>query len=107
MAEVGCLMDGQFQNLRASNIMLGTSSLVAPVETTGKVVVDVSASAAVVMDAATHANSIYIFAKTPAEARAVTLPALSTMNAGEKIVFILYNIIILNQIISNNIIINN
>ena len=88
MAEVGCLKDGHFQNLESSSIMLGTASLVAPVETTGKIVFDSSASGAVTMTAATHANSIYFLGKTPSGARAITLPALSTMNAGDKIVFI-------------------
>ena len=38
MAEVGCLKDGNFQNLEASNILLGSKSLVAPLSSQGKII---------------------------------------------------------------------
>ena len=36
MGEVGCLKDGNFQNLQSEQIMLGNSSLVAPLATSAQ-----------------------------------------------------------------------
>ena len=39
MAEVGCLKDGNFQNLQSQQIMLGNNSLVAPIIHSGKIII--------------------------------------------------------------------
>lgn len=87
MAESGCLKDGNFQNLQAQQLQLATSTLSAPLESSGKLVVHTT-DAALDLNAADHANSIVVLAKTPTQARLIKLPALSTMKAGEKIVFV-------------------
>ena len=64
MAESGCLKDVCAQNIEDSSIMLGTSSLVAPIATTGKNVFDTitvpsDATARDFTLDATHLNSVY------------------------------------------------
>jgi hypothetical protein len=98
MAEVGCLKDGNFQNLEASSIMLGSSSLVAPLETTGKTVFDTVTAPAAAVGAVTqltavHLNSIYYITAARAASTAgsaatiIRLPDLTGCSAGDKITF--------------------
>jgi hypothetical protein len=79
---------GTFRNVSCDALHVGGNSIVAPIEYSGKIVIDTSATVAVVMTATTHANCIYIFAKTPSGARAITLPALTDMEIGDKIHFV-------------------
>ena len=93
MAEVGCLKDGAFQNLQATSIMLDNSSLVAPLATTGKNVIDniTVPSAAAARDFtldATHLNSVYYITGARAtNAQIIRLPNLSVCSPGDKITF--------------------
>ena len=94
MAEVGCLKDGNFQNLEASRIMLGTSSLAAPLETNGKNVLDIVTTQTGgdhnILLNATHLNSIYyITAARAGQAAFIKLPLLTECSPGDKITFFL------------------
>ena len=92
MAESGCLRDANFQNIDTAVLRVNNASVAVPVENTGKLTVDVAATGSIGTaagsSAATYANSIYILAKTPSGARTIFLPALSTVSAGDKIVFV-------------------
>jgi hypothetical protein len=90
MSETGCLKDGHFHNLEASSIMLGTNSLVAPIEQKGLITIDAGdGSEADVTLTNADAGRIYIFTTDLSNsAKAVNLPALSTMNIGDQILFI-------------------
>ena len=87
MAESGCLRDGIFQNLSTTKLVLGSTTLNEPIENTGKVTV-ISTDAASTLTAADNSNSIVLITKTPTTQRIISLPALSTMNAGDKITFV-------------------
>jgi len=93
MAEVGCLKDGNFQNLQSEQIMLGNSSLVAPLASTGKNVLDTITvpSAAAARDFtldSTHLNSVYYITGARAtNAQIIRLPNLSVASPGDKITF--------------------
>ena len=94
MAETGCLKDGNFQNLQSSNILLGNKSLVAPLASQGKVIIDNITSLTGAGDGdvtltATHMGSVYILSGQAGGNRKITLPALSDVNAGEQILFLI------------------
>ena len=90
MGEVGCLKDGNFQNLEASSIMLGTNSLVAPIESSGLITIDAGDGSEVdVTLTNADAGRIYIFTTNLTDsAKVINLPALSTMNIGDQILFV-------------------
>ena len=79
---------GHFGSVDTKTLNVAGNRVVAGAHSTGKVVVDVSATGAIPLTAATHEDSLYIFSKTPGGARACTLPALSTMSIGGTINFI-------------------
>ena len=94
MAEVGCLKDGHFQNLEASNILLGSKSLVAPLSSQGKIILDPIAALTdagdgnVTLDS-THMGSVYIISGVlSAHGRSITLPDITQVNVGEQILFV-------------------
>ena len=93
MAETGCLKDGNFQNLESSNILLGGKSLVAPLSSQGKVIIDditslTSAGDGDVTLTNTHMGSVYIISGQATGNRTITLPSIDTVNAGEQILFV-------------------
>jgi hypothetical protein len=96
MAETGCLKDGNFQNLEAQQIMLGTASLVAPLETTGKNAFDTittgTGDGVTVTLGEEHLNSIYYINPVGGRKSAnqfIKLPILDDCSAGDKIIFYL------------------
>lgn len=93
MAEVGCLKDGNFQNLEASNILLGSKSLVAPLSSQGKVIIDNISTITAAGDGDvtltnTHMGSVYIISGTAGNNRKIILPSIDTVNAGSQILFV-------------------
>lgn len=89
MAESGCLRDASFQNLEASNIMLGNNTLVAPLETKGLITIDAgNGSEADVTLTASQAGLIYVFTTNLTSAKVINLPVLSACNIGDQFMFI-------------------
>jgi len=90
MAESGCLRDINVNNLEATNIMLGSNSLVAPLETKGKITIDAGdGSEADVTLTASDAGTIYVFTTDlAAGAKVINLPALAGLKIGDQFMFI-------------------
>ena len=90
MAESGCLRDINVNNLEATNIMLGSNSLVAPLETKGKITIDAGdGSEADVTLTASDAGTIYVFTTDlAAGAKVINLPALAGLKIGDQFIFI-------------------
>ena len=90
MAETGCLNDISVHNLESTNIMLGGKSLVAPIETQGKIVIDAGdGSEADVNLTASQAGTMVVFTTDmTASAKVYNLPALAGLNPGDQFMFL-------------------
>ena len=94
MGEVGCLKDGNFQNLQSQQIMLGTANLVSPVIHSGKIILDAITNAGggagtasnITLTAADMNNIIFLKGATVTTARIIKLPSLATVNAGDRVI---------------------
>ena len=85
MAETGCLKDGNFQNLETQQLMLGGSRIDASLESSGALQLDNAANGAI----AFAKNSILYMSVINDAARVITLPELSTLQDGDKFLFII------------------
>ena len=85
MGEVGCLKDGNFQNLETQQLMLGGSRIDASLESSGALQLDAVANGAI----AFAKNSILYMSVINDDARTITLPELSTLQDGDKFLFII------------------
>ena len=90
MAEAGCLRDINVNNLEATNIMLGSNSLVAPLETQGKIIIDAgNGDNDDVTLTASDAGTIYVFTTDLTNsAKVINLPALASLKIGDQFMFI-------------------
>ena len=85
MGEVGCLKDGNFQNLETQQLMLGGSRIDASLESSGILQIDAAATGAIEF----AKNSILFMSAVNTDARTITLPELSTLQDGDKFLFII------------------
>ena len=85
MGEVGCLKDGNFQNLETQQLMLGGSRIDASLESSGILQIDAAANGAIEF----AKNSILFMSAVNDDARTITLPELSTLQDGDKFLFII------------------
>jgi len=88
MGEIGCLKDGNFQNLETQQLMLGGSSIHNTIESSGLLLIDTTVA---VGDTPLVANRIHYIADTPTGARTLTFPALSTLSNGDKFLIVMAN----------------